>query len=94
VWLRANATQDFQSIYLGKLKVQQDNLWQIRWVAFYICTHAKEIIERFRSIANNDNLICDFAFVQCPKGQGFVVCVIFDQKDHFLIHFYRTPIEA
>src|SRR5581483_6492075 len=90
----ADSFQHLEAVDLGQLQVEQRDARQDARVAAGVGAGGEKIIERLGAVARDHHFVLDVVFLERAQGQRFVVRIVFDQQNDFVVHKTSLPITA
>jgi len=79
--------QHLQAIDLRQLQIENDDLRDDGRVAVGVGAGGEQIVQGFGAIASHHHFVGDVVLAEGPKGESFIIGIIFDQQNDAACHF-------
>lgn len=88
----SDSLEDLQPIHFWKAEIKKDNRGKHLGFAVSMLSFGEEVVQGFGAVLGNDDLVSEVVATHGPKGQGYIVRVVFNEKNrgraHDGLHWY------
>ncbi|OPY61535.1 MAG: hypothetical protein A4E62_03078 [Syntrophorhabdus sp. PtaU1.Bin002] len=85
--VRAQPLQYLDATDPGKLQIEENEHGQRASIVIFAFPCTEETVESLSAIPCNNNIITDIVLLQCTKGKGYVIGIIFNQENCLFLHY-------